>query len=132
MLDLVNTDKFKDAAIALASSEKRWPKAAGLATMRCELEFRQKHYPKARVACAKAVSLAPDTSWALYLLGVIDLQGNPKARAAGIDHLRHAIAADPELGQAWRTLGKALERYGTADELAALRADHQTRFGRAL
>ena len=43
-----------------------------------------------------------------------------------------AIAADPDLGQAWRTLGKALGRYGTAEELAQLRADHQARFGRAL
>jgi tetratricopeptide (TPR) repeat protein len=132
VLDLVNTDKFKDAAVALAASEKRWPKAAGLATMRCELEFRQQRYPKARAACSQAIGLAPDTSWALYLLGVMELQGNAAARTAGIAHLRHAIAADPELGQAWRTLGKALARYGTADELAALRADYQTRFGRAL
>ena len=132
ILDLVNTDKFKDAAVALTSTEKRWPKAAGLATMRCELEFRQKRYPKAKVACTRAVALAPDTSWALYLLGVIELQGNAKAQAAGMAHLRHAIAADPELGQAWRTLAKAVDRYGTPDELTRLRADYQTRFGRAL
>lgn len=132
VLDQVNTDQFKAAAAALAVADKRWPRAAGLATMRCELEFRQQRLGPARKACTRALALAPETSWALYLLGVMDLQGDGKARALGMTRLRAAIAADPDLGQAWRTLGKALARYGTADELARLRADHQARFGRAL
>ena len=132
VLDQVNTDQWKAAAAALATADKRWPRAAGLATMRCELEFRQQHLGPARKACTQALALAPATSWALYLLGVMDLQGNAKVRVVGMGRLRAAIAADPDLGQAWRTLGKALGRYGTAEELAQLRADHQARFGRAL
>ena len=40
-----------------------------------------------------------------------------------IEHLRHALAADPGYSAAWRALGKALEAAGRADEaLAAYRS----------
>ena len=66
------------------------------------------------------------------VVGVVQLDAALPLAVVGMGRLRAAIAADPDLGQAWRTLGKALGRYGTAEELAQLRADHQARFGRAL
>jgi len=132
-LELINAKEHAAAAKALADGERRWPEAPGLAAMRCELAVRQDRLPAARRACEAAIARAPGTSWAQYLLGVLRL-GSTRAAdtAAGLAHLRAAIAADPDLAQAWRALGKALDRTGDAAGLATLRAEYQARFGRSL
>ena len=85
----------------------------------------------ARAACAKALQIDPGESWALYLSGVISLK-TASGNQQGIDLLKKAILADPELGQAWRTLGKAYSR--TKDQAAfdQLAKDYQAKFGQPL
>ena len=65
----------------------------------------------ARPRATKALAADPNQSWALYLSGVIALKDTSAAGTkAGIEKLKKAIAVDPELGQAWRTLAKAYTR----------------------
>jgi hypothetical protein len=46
--------------------------------------------------------------------------------------LRKAIAADPELAQAWRALAKALERDGDQAALETLKSEYVQRFRQPL
>jgi tetratricopeptide (TPR) repeat protein len=132
-LDLVYASKFGEAEKTLAAAERRWPNAAGLLGARCDLAFRMAQTEAARAACARAIALDADASWALYLSGVIALRDtSPGGTRAGIEKLKRAIAVDPELGQAWRTLAKA---YGRAKDKAALEQlarDYAARFGQPL
>jgi predicted Zn-dependent protease len=129
---LVNTNKFAEAAKAAATAEKRWPGLPGLLAARCDLELRRGAPGVARTLCTRA-SAQGGSSWALYLGGILELRaGTAGGTATGIAHLRAAIAADPELSQAWRALGKALERAKATADLEQLRRDHQSRFGAQL
>ncbi|MCX5747336.1 MAG: hypothetical protein NT062_33125 [Proteobacteria bacterium] len=130
-LDLVYASKYGQAEKALAAGEKAWPGGPGFAAVRCDLSMRTGNFDAARAACNRALAAYPDLSWALYLGGVIDLR-DPSTTAAGIAKLKKAIAVDPELGQAWRTLAKA---YGRAKDHAAfdaLDAAYQAKFGSPL
>jgi predicted Zn-dependent protease len=133
-LDLIYASKFGDAATALAKAEKRWPNAPGLWAARCDLAFRQKQLDAAHAACQRALAADPDDSWALYLSGVIAFRDtSPAGTRTGIEKLRAAIAKDPDLGQAWRALGKALaERAKDRAAFEALAKDYQAKFGQAL
>jgi hypothetical protein len=123
-----NADRFAAAAGAAAAAERRWPGLPGLLAARCDLEFRRGALAAARTYCDRAIAQG-GSSWALYLRGVIELRGSgAAAQAAGIARLREAIALDPELGQAWRTLAKALERARATAELDQLRADYAAKF----
>jgi predicted Zn-dependent protease len=73
----------------------------------------------------------PEESWALYLLGTLLLR-EPGTTPAGIDKLKRAIAVDPELSQAWRTLGKAYARGKNQDAFDQLARDYNTKFGQVL
>jgi tetratricopeptide (TPR) repeat protein len=132
-LSLVYANKYPDAAKAISAGEKKWPASPGFPAVRCDLELRKTNIPAARAACAKALALDPNTSWALYLSGVLAFKDtNASATKNGIEKLRRAIEVDPDLGQAWRALGKA---YGRAkDEAAfdALAKDYATKFGSPL
>jgi len=69
------------------------------------------------------------SSWALYLRGVIEQDtGRQGATAAAIARFRAAIERDPDLAQAWRDLGRALERTKATSALDQLRRDYQARF----
>ena len=85
----------------------------------------------ARATCMRALASAPNDSWALYLLGTLLLR-DAGTTGAGIARLKQAIAADPELGQAWRTLAKAYARGNDKAALDQLARDYQTKFGQAL
>jgi predicted Zn-dependent protease len=50
----------------------------------------------------------------------------------GIEQLKKAILADPELGQAWRTLAKAYARAKDQASLDKLAAEYQQKFGSPL
>ena len=130
-LQLVYANKFGDAERALGKAEKTWPRAPGLAAVRCDLAFRQSQFEVARGQCARALAAQPDESWALYLAGVIDTR-DPGGMKAGIAKLKKAIAADPELGQAWRTLAKAYAREKDSAALDELGKAYQTKFGQPL
>jgi predicted Zn-dependent protease len=133
ILDAVYAGKFADAERAARVAEKRWPKLPGIAAARCDLDLRQNQVGAAKQRCKAALAAYPDASWAQYLSGIIILRGTGAADTrAGIAALRRAIEIDPELGQAWRALAKALVRAKDAEGLARLRADYQARFGRAL
>lgn len=130
-LRLVNAAKFGDAERALAKAEKTWPRAAGLVGVRCDLAFRQNRFDEARARCRRALELMPDESWALYLAGVIETR-DAGGLERGIAKLEKAIAADPELGPAYRTLAKAYARAKHKDALAALAQAYQAKFGSPL
>jgi predicted Zn-dependent protease len=132
-LDLVYASKYAEAERRLAEAERRWRGAAGLGGARCDLAFRQGQVEAARAACARALAADPNASWALYLTGVIALRDTtPAGTRAGIEKLKRAIAVDPELGQAWRTLAKAYARAKDQAALEQLGKDYAARFGQPL
>jgi predicted Zn-dependent protease len=97
------------------------------------MELRRAKLPAAKAACAKAVSLDPNTSWALYLGGVIELKNTSAAGTrAGIEKLKKAIQVDPDLGQAWRTLAKAYARAKDQAAYDQLAKDYVAKFGTPL
>jgi predicted Zn-dependent protease len=130
-LELVYASKYADAEKALAAADKTWPGAPGLAAARCDLALRTGQIDQARAACQRSLSADPNESWALYLSGVLALR-DASGTKTGIDQLKKAIAVDPELGQAWRTLAKAYARAKDKAALDRLAQDYQARFGQAL
>jgi len=127
-LDLVYANKFADAERALAAGEKKWPAAPGLIAARCDLALRMSQFDAARAACARALAADPGDSWAIYLEGVLYLR-DASTTPAGIARLKKAIEIDPELGQAWRTLGKAYERGHNKTALDELDKAYRVKFG---
>jgi predicted Zn-dependent protease len=130
-LDLVYANKFGEAERALAAGEKKWPNAPGLIAARCDLALRMSQFDAARAACARALAADPDDSWAIYLQGVLYLR-DAGTTPAGIARLKKAIEIDPELGQAWRTLGKAYERGRNKAALDELDQAYRVKFGTPL
>jgi len=126
---LVNASKFAAAAKAIGVAERRWPGLLGLLAARCDLELRRGAPAAARQLCARA-SAHGASSWALYLAGILELQGG--GTTAGVQRLREAIELDPQLAQAWRALAKALDRAHDTAQLDQLRHDYQARFGKPL
>jgi len=132
-LKLANANKHAEATKAINAGEKRWPASPGFSTVRCDMELRRAKLPAAKAACAKALSIDPNTSWALYLSGVIELKNTSAAGTkAGVEKLRKAIEVDPELQQAWRTLAKAYARAKDQAALEQLAKDYTAKFGTAL
>jgi Matrixin len=132
VLASVNASKFDAAAKAAAAAEKRWPALPGLLAARCDLEMRRGALAPARQYCDRAIGQG-GSSWALYLRGILELrEEGPAATKAGIARLRAAIDLDPELGQAWRALGRALDRAQATAPLDQLRRDYQAHFGSPL
>lgn len=72
------------------------------------------------------------TSWALYLLGSMELESRRGSVAAGVAHLRAAIARDPELVAPWQKLARVLEKARARAELEQLRDEYRARFGAAI
>ncbi|HEY4175935.1 MAG TPA: tetratricopeptide repeat protein [Kofleriaceae bacterium] len=130
-LELVYGSKYGDAEKALAAAEKKWPGAPGLYAARCDLAMRQGSVDAAKANCNKALAADPNESWALYLSGVIALK-NASGTNEGIAQLKKAIAVDPDLGQAWRTLAKAYSRTKDKAAFEALAAEYQARFNSQL
>jgi predicted Zn-dependent protease len=130
-LDLVYASKYGEAERALAAADKKWPGAPGILAVRCDLAFRSGQIEAARAACAHALAVDPHESWALYLTGALYLR-DPGSTSAGIDRLKAAIEADPDLAQAWRTLAKAYARSGNKAALDQLSAAYATKFGQSL
>jgi tetratricopeptide (TPR) repeat protein len=133
VLDAVYASKFADAARAVKTANKRYPGLPGVAAAWCDLDLRQEHIGSAKKRCAQAIDAYPEASWAQYLMGIIIMKDTGSADTKeGIEHLKRAIAADPDLGQAWRALGKAYKRAKDAEALQQLETDYQARFGQAL
>ncbi len=132
-LDLVYANQLADAERALVTAERRWPVAARPPGRARDLELRRGQAEAARAACARALAADPRASWALYLSGVLALSDTTTAGTrAGIERLKQAIAVDPELGQAWRTLAKAYARAKDRPALEQLGRDYAARFGQPL
>lgn len=127
LLDLVYASKFADAEARARAATKRWPRSPGVLGARCDLALRQGQAAAAGKLCDQAIAAWPGAAWAQYLRGVMALQRG-KTRPA-IVALRAAIAAEPELAQAYRTLGKALTMAGDQAGHDALDAAYQQRFG---
>lgn len=130
-LDKVYANKFGDAERVLAAAERKWRGAPGLTAARCDLAFRMGQVDAARATCGRALAADPDDSWALYLDGVLLLR-DPGSTPAGIERLKKAIAVDPDLAQAWRTLAKAYARNRDQAALDQLDAAYAAKFGQPL
>lgn len=129
----VYASKYGDAEKTLAAADKAWPGAPGVAATRCDLELRRGNAGAAKAACERALAIYPNESWALYLLGTIAFKDTSVAATkVGIEHLKKAIALDPGLGQAWRTLGKAYDRAKDPAAREQLAKDYQAKFGAPL
>jgi tetratricopeptide (TPR) repeat protein len=126
-----NKSKYGDAEKILAAAEKKWPGASGLAGARCWLLYSLGQFDNAKGFCARAIAADARASWALYLSGLLALRASSGTKT-GIDHLKTAIEADPELGQAWRALGKAYARANDKTALDQLGKDYQAKFGQPL
>ena len=131
VLDLVYASKFGEAERAVAAAEKRWPGAPGLVAARCDLAFRMGQLASAQALCERAIAADPDDSWALYLQGVLLLR-DAGTTPAGVQKLKKAIEVDPDLGQAWRTLGKAYARGHDKPAFQALDKAYLAKFGQPL
>ena len=130
-LNLIYANKYGDAERALGAAEKQWPGAPGLTAARCDLAFRSGQIDAAQAICRRALAADPNDSWALYLTGVLLLR-DAGTTNAGIEKLKAAIAVDPDLGQAWRTLGKAYARGGNKPALDQLGTAYAAKFGQPL
>jgi tetratricopeptide (TPR) repeat protein len=130
VLDLGYAGKLAEAGRAARAADRRWPGSPGIAAARCDLELRAGHTAAARARCKAALAADPGDSWALYLSGLLELQHRDPA--PGIATLERAIAADPDLAQAWHALAQAYARTGGGAPLDQLRADYQKRFGQPL
>ena len=130
-LDLIYATKYGEAERSLAAAERKWPGAPGIAAARCDLELRQGHIADARGACQRALASDPNDSWALYLSGVLALKTESGTKS-GIEQLKIAIAVDPDLGQAWRALGKAYAREHATADLERLGKDYAAKFNQQL
>lgn len=130
LLDAIYANKLDDAKARAAAADKKWKNAPGLLAARCDLAMRTNQAGAARGLCDKAIAAWGGAAWALYLRGVLLVQGG-KLKPA-IASLRAAIAAEPELGQAYRALGKALDRAGDTAGRTALANEYAARFGQAL
>jgi len=129
---LVNASDWDAAAHAIDDAERRWPALPGVLTARCALDFRRNAIAAARRICERALAQG-GSSWALYLLGTMELEASrPGPPAAGVAHLREAIARDPDLVQAWRKLARVLSKARATTELEQLRRDYHAQFGAAL
>ncbi len=132
-LSLVYANKHADAEKKLAAGEQKWPGAPGFAAVRCDLALRKAQLDAARAACNRALDADPNESWALYLSGVIALKDTSTAGTKnGIEKLKKAIAVDPDLGQAWRTLAKAYARAKDKAAYDELNKSYAKKFGQPL
>ena len=132
-LTLVGSGKLADASHAIAAAERSYPRAPGPATARCDLELVQGAVEPAKAACARAIAADPDESFALYLAAILAFKNVDAASTqSGIEKLKHAIAVDPELGQAWRALGKAYERANDTAARAELAKQYAAKFKQSL
>jgi predicted Zn-dependent protease len=130
---LIYGNKYADAHKALDAIDKKWPGAPGALAFHCDLAMREGAIESAKGYCARALAADPNESWALYLSGVLALRDTSgSGTRTGIDKLKRAIAADPDLGQAWRALAKAYARAKDQAALEKLAADYATKFGTPL
>ncbi len=130
ILALTYADQHRKARSAAMAALQRYPDAPGLLAALCDVEIRQHRFAAARPRCERAIALQADNSWARYLLGIVELHFQRNQLA--IEHLRRALADDPGLAQAWRSLAQAYQRIGDGAALEALGADYQQRFGQPL
>jgi tetratricopeptide (TPR) repeat protein len=130
LLQLVYSEQFKEARKLAVKGLKTFPNGPGINGILCDLEVRKKRWDAARKRCKKAVAAFDGASWSQYLLGIIELR--KRNNKAGIRHLERAIELDPDLHQAYRSLGKAYERVKNTEKLDALDKAYRDRFGQSL
>jgi len=130
-LQLIYSNKFGPAERTIAAADKKWPGAPGLIAARCDLSFRMGQFAAARATCNRALAADPSESWALYLLGTLLLR-DAGTTPDGITKLKRAIEVDPELAQAWRTLGRVYARDGNKAAFEELGKRFQAKFGQPL
>jgi len=134
LLDAIYANQLDVAKRKAAAADKQWKGAPGVLAARCDLAMRSNDTAGARGLCDQAIAAWSGAAWALYLRGVLTMQAGaqPKQTQAAIAWLRAAIAAEPELGQAYRALAKAYDRAKDAEGRAALAVEYQARFGQKL
>jgi predicted Zn-dependent protease len=127
---LIDGGKLREARAALDAALKEFPGVPGLLALSCELEIRQRRLRQAEKACGQALEVMPDLPRAHYLMALVRL--NTNAREAAIGELHKSIELDPRASGAYETLAEVYRAAGKRQELAALRAEYQKVFSRAL
>jgi tetratricopeptide (TPR) repeat protein len=122
--------KLKAAGPALGDALAAYPQAPGLLMLDCENRLRAGRYRQARALCESALEAFPELARAHYLLGLTHLNEGRRPDATG--HLRQAIDLAPEERAHWEALGSVYRLAGKRDELRALGAEYQQRFGARL
>ena len=130
VLDLTYAKQYPQAKKLAREGLRRFRNAPGLLGALCDLEVRSGRFGAARPFCQRAVTGYPDISWARYLLGIIEL--HYRRNGAGINHLKRAIASDPDLKQAYHALAKAYVRVKNQKARDELDQSYQQRFGVAI
>jgi predicted Zn-dependent protease len=127
---LLDTGKLREARSAVDAGRREFPGVPGLEVLACEVEVRQHRPRPAEKACGQALTAMPDLARAHYLMAHVRLQFN--ARSAAVDELRRSIDLEPRASGTWETLAEVYRADGKRQELAALRAQYQKLFSRAL
>jgi tetratricopeptide (TPR) repeat protein len=122
--------KLKATGPALDDALAAYPQAPGLLMLDCESRLRAGRYRQARALCESALDGFPELARAHYLLGLTHLNEGRRADATG--HLRQAVDLAPEERVHWEALGTVYRLAGKRDELRALGAEYQQRFGARL
>ena len=101
---------------------------------RCDLAMREGALESAKAYCAKALRHRSERVVGALSLGRDRDPGHQRRRheGPGSRSSRRAIAVDPDLGQAWRTLAKAYARAKDQAALEKLAQDYATKFGTPL
>ncbi len=110
-----------EAASLLDEVAQQYPKSAKVCTLLGKVQTQLKDLPAAEAALNKGLSIEPDSTEALFRLGVVYLeQGKPQDAAA---KFRRAIDLQPGFGAAYYNLGHCLLKQGDRPAaIAALRS----------
>ena len=127
VLQLTYGKKYKEARKLARKGLRTFKNGPGFLGALCDLEYRARSYAAAHSRCSSALRYHGEASWSRYLMGILELR--KKRNRSGINHLKKAIASDPDLKQAYHALFKAYAR--VRDELAQneLRDAYYKRFG---
>ncbi len=96
----------------------------------CDLAARRMRHQAAETHCGRVLATMPGASWAHFLLGALAAQRRAHARA--IEHLRAAIAADPDLAAAYVSLARVHQAQGDVLGLQKVKNDYRRQFKQPL
>jgi predicted Zn-dependent protease len=123
--------QLDQASAALTPALARFPGDGGLLALRCEVNVRGNELAKdSDGSCERALAVWSEMPRALFWGGLS--QANRGQRPAAIRRLERARALEPEFEGPWKVLADLYRFEGRRADLATLRTEYQTRFGKPL